>query len=130
MAFSINDAGACSRVSASRVTAGVAAFLDLSRGVQFCSDASPHLALHHPIEGWISMTMTAQEYRANARQCLSWAESASDPENRDAFFALAATWEAAADRIESSTAAPGDQCLRRTTPSPQPVKVGAPLNGR
>jgi len=44
----------------------------------------------------ISMTMTAQEYRANARQCLSWAESASDPENREAFFALAATWESAA----------------------------------
>jgi hypothetical protein len=41
------------------------------------------------------MTMTAQEYRANARQCLSWAESARDPENREAFFALAATWEAA-----------------------------------
>jgi hypothetical protein len=52
------------------------------------------------------MTMTAQEYRANARQCLSWAESARDPESREAFFALAATWEAAADRIERSTAAP------------------------
>ena len=50
------------------------------------------------------MTMTAQEYRANARQCLSWAESASDPENREAFFALAATWESAAARIEKSTA--------------------------
>jgi len=45
--------------------------------------------------------------RANARQCLSWAESASDPENREAFFALAATWESAAARIERSTAAPG-----------------------
>jgi hypothetical protein len=52
------------------------------------------------------MTMTAQEYRANARQCLFWAESASDPENRDAFFALAATWESAAARIEKSTAVP------------------------
>ena len=52
------------------------------------------------------MTMTAQEYRANARQCLSWAESASDPENREAFFALAATWEAVAERIERSNAAP------------------------
>jgi len=41
-------------------------------------------------------SIIAQAYRANARQCLSWAESASDPENRDAFFALAATWEAAA----------------------------------
>lgn len=48
------------------------------------------------------MTMTAQEYRANARQCLSWAELASDPENRHAFFALAATWESAAARIERS----------------------------
>jgi hypothetical protein len=46
------------------------------------------------------MTMTAQEYRANARQCLSWAESARDPENRDAFFDLAATWVSAAARIE------------------------------
>jgi hypothetical protein len=55
----------------------------------------------------ISMTMTAQEYRANERQRLSWAESASDPENREAFFALAATWESAAARIEKSTAAPG-----------------------
>jgi hypothetical protein len=60
------------------------------------------------------MTMTAQEYRANARQCLSWAESASDPENREAFFALAATWESAAARIEKSTAAPGIQHNRRT----------------
>jgi hypothetical protein len=53
------------------------------------------------------MTMTAQEYRANARQCLSWAESATDPENREAFFALAATWESAAARIERSTAPSG-----------------------
>jgi hypothetical protein len=51
------------------------------------------------------MTMTAQEYRANARQCL-FAESARAPENRDAFFALAATWESAATRIERWTAAP------------------------
>jgi hypothetical protein len=55
----------------------------------------------------MSMTMTAQEYRANARQCLSWAESASDPKNREAFFALAATWESVATRIERSTATPG-----------------------
>jgi hypothetical protein len=61
----------------------------------------------------ISMTMTAQEYRANARQCLSWAESARDPENREAFLALAATWISAAARIEHaarierSTAAQG-----------------------
>ena len=46
------------------------------------------------------MTMTVQEYRANARQCLSWAESASDPENREAFFDLAATWVSVAARIE------------------------------
>jgi len=51
--------------------------------------------------------IVAQAYRANAKQCLSWAEAANDPENRDAFFALAATWEAAADRIERSTATPG-----------------------
>jgi hypothetical protein len=65
------------------------------------------------------MTSTiAQEYRANAHQCRSWAESARDPENRDAFFALAATWESAAERIERSTAAPeiratGESSLRR-----------------
>ena len=53
------------------------------------------------------VSIVAQAYRANAKQCLSWAESASDPENKEAFFALAATWEAAADRIERSTAAPG-----------------------
>ena len=53
------------------------------------------------------MTMTAQAYRANAKQCLSRAESATDPENREAFFALAATWESAAARIERSTAPPG-----------------------
>jgi hypothetical protein len=47
-----------------------------------------------------TMSMTAQEYRANARQCLFWAESAREPENRDAFFALAATWISAAARIE------------------------------
>jgi hypothetical protein len=50
------------------------------------------------------MTMTAQEYRANARQCLSWAESARNPEHRDAFFALAATWEGAAARVVLSSA--------------------------
>jgi hypothetical protein len=45
--------------------------------VQFCSDSSPLLALQSPRRRVISMTMTAQEYRANARQCLSWAESGS-----------------------------------------------------
>ena len=53
------------------------------------------------------VSIVAQAYRANAKQCQSWAESASDPENREAFFALAATWESAAARIERSTAAPG-----------------------
>ena len=52
-------------------------------------------------------SIIAREYRANAKQCLSWAESASDPENKEAFFALAATWESAAARIERSTAPPG-----------------------
>ena len=60
--------------------------------------------------------MTVQEYRANARQCLSWAESASDPNDREAFFDLAATWVSAAAiehaaRIEKSTA--GEPLLRR-----------------
>ena len=58
------------------------------------------------------MTMTAQEYRANAKQCVSWAESTSDPGNREAFFALAATWEAAADRIERSNAVPEIRATR------------------
>ena len=48
------------------------------------------------------MTMTAREYRANARQCLSWAESARDPEHRDAFFDLAATWVSAAAAVDFS----------------------------
>ena len=51
----------------------------------------------------ISMvSIVAQAYRANAKQWLSWAESASDPENKEAFFALAATWMSAAARIEST----------------------------
>jgi hypothetical protein len=33
------------------------------------------------------VSIVAQAYRANAKQCQSWAESASDPENREAFFA-------------------------------------------
>jgi hypothetical protein len=58
------------------------------------------------------VSIVAQAYRANARQCLSWAESASDPENKEAFFALAAA------RIERSTAtqgirATGEPSLRR-----------------
>lgn len=47
-------------------------------------------------------SIVAQAYRANARQCLAWAESASDPENREAFFALAKTWQSAAAQIENS----------------------------
>jgi hypothetical protein len=58
-----------------------------------------------------------------AKQCLSWAESASEPENREAFFALAATWISAAARIEHaarierSIAAP----LPRSAPSRLPT---------
>jgi hypothetical protein len=62
------------------------------------------------------MTMTVQEYRANARQCLSWAESASEPENRDAFFALAATWEGVATWVERLTAAPEIGAAREPSP--------------
>jgi hypothetical protein len=76
--------------------------------VQFCSDAPRPFWLCIARRRVISMvSIVAQAYRANAKQCLSWAESAIDPENRDAFFALAATWEAAADRIERSTVAQG-----------------------
>ena len=59
------------------------------------------------------MTMTVQEYRANARQCLSWAESAINSENREAFFALAATWESVAVRIERSNAVPEIRATRK-----------------
>ena len=84
----------------------------------FAQTHLPFLALHHPGRRVISMAMTVQEYRANARQCLSWAESATDPENREAFFALAATWASAAARIEQLNAAPrtraaGEPLLRR-----------------
>ena len=61
-------------------------------------------------------SIIAQAYRANARQCLSWAESASDPENKEAFFALAATWMSAAARIEHAAPgikATGEPSLRR-----------------
>ena len=72
-------------------------------------------------------SIIAQTYRANARQCLSWAESASDPENKEAFFALAATWISAAARIEHparierSTAAPEI----RATGEPPPRRAAA-----
>ncbi len=68
---------------------------------------SPLLTLHRSSKGDQHGEQRRAGYRANAKQCLSWAESAIDPENRDAFFALAATWEAAADRIERSTVAQG-----------------------
>jgi len=70
--------------------------------VHFCSDARPSLDVESPGRKVISMTMTVQEYRANARQCLSWAESARDPEHRDAFFDLAATWVSAAAAVDFS----------------------------
>lgn len=55
----------------------------------------------------VSRRISAQEFRANARQCLAWAEAAGDPENREAFFDLAETWEAAAARVEQSEAGRG-----------------------
>jgi hypothetical protein len=39
------------------------------RTVRFCSDARPSLGVKSPRRKVISMTMPAQEYRANARQC-------------------------------------------------------------
>lgn len=68
------------------------------------------------------MTMTAREYRANARQSLAWAESAIDPENQEAFFALAATWISAAVRLERSTAVP--EIGAAGEPSPRQAAVG------
>jgi ferric-dicitrate binding protein FerR (iron transport regulator) len=70
------------------------------------------------------MTMTAQEYRANARQCLSWGESARVPENREAFFALAATWESVAVRIERSNAVPEIRATRKPS-----LRRGPRVNG-
>jgi hypothetical protein len=65
------------------------------------------------------MTNTiAREYRANAKQCLSWAESASDPENREAFFALAATWISTAARIEHAAR------IERSTTAPEVRAAG------
>jgi hypothetical protein len=90
--------------------------------VQFCSDARPSLGVQSPRRRVITMTTTVQEYRANARQCLSWAESARDPENRDAFFALAATWEGVAARVERSTAPPQIGAIHE--PSPRRAAAG------
>jgi hypothetical protein len=90
--------------------------------MQFCSDARPSLGVQSPRRRVISMTMTVQEYRANARQCLSWAESAREPENRDAFFALAATWEGVATWVERLTAAPEIQAIHE--PSPRRAAAG------
>ena len=66
-------------------------------------------------------SIIAREYRANAKQCLSWAESASDPENREAFFALAATWISAAARIEHAAR------IERSTAAPEIRAAGEPL---
>ena len=70
------------------------------------------------------MTTTLQEYRANARQCLSWGESARVPENREAFFALAATWESVAVRIERSNAVPEIRATRKPS-----LRRGPRVNG-
>jgi hypothetical protein len=67
------------------------------------------------------MTSTiAREYRDNARQCLSWAESAREPDNREAFFALAATWISAAARIEHAAR------IERSTATPRVRATGEP----
>jgi hypothetical protein len=69
-------------------------------------------ALHVEI-GRASVFSRAAACRANAKQCLSSAELASDPDNREAFFDLAAIWVSVAARIEhaarieKSTAVPG-----------------------
>jgi hypothetical protein len=57
------------------------------------------VALHVEI-GRASVFSGAAACHANAKQCLSWAELASDPDNREAFFDLAAIWVSAAARIE------------------------------
>jgi hypothetical protein len=67
--------------------------------------------------------MTPQDYRANASQCLRWAEQASFPDNREAFFDLADKWERAALRLEraATLCAPAsgisDQASRRAIAS-------------
>lgn len=58
----------------------------------------------------------AEEYRANAKQCLAWAEAARDTENREAFYELAATWAAAAVRLDQSAA-------ERSAPQPYEVML-------
>ena len=71
---------------------------------------------------WLSLKRAAPRHVPARRTALTacargpaWAgarqDSRCDPENRHAFFALAATWEAAADRIERSTAAPGIRAI-------------------
>jgi hypothetical protein len=61
--------------------------------------------------------MTPDEFRANARQCLRWAEQASSPDNREAFFGLATVWEAAALRLEQDAA--NDNQVRPPPPRQQ-----------
>jgi hypothetical protein len=63
------------------------------------------------------MTMTAQEYRANAKQCLSWAELTGDPDKREAFFDLAATWVSAAARIEHAARIEESTAATRLSPA-------------
>ena len=58
--------------------------------------------IHKGPKGVIMTSLTTQEYRVNARQCLAWGEQAKDSESREAFFALAKTWDAAARRLEES----------------------------
>jgi len=62
--------------------------------------------------------MTPQDYRANASQCLRWAEQASYPDNREAFFDLAEKWQRAAARLERALNSPRSaaDCSRRAPP--------------
>jgi hypothetical protein len=70
---------------------------------------------------WNSSSISAREYRANAKQCLSWSESASDPKNREAFFALAATLDQRCARIEHAAR------IERSTAAPEIRAAGEPL---
>jgi diketogulonate reductase-like aldo/keto reductase len=77
---------------------------------------------------------TAQAYRANARQCLSWAESAGSMENREAFFALAKTWESAAAHIEKAALSRATEQIEKSprdfaTEHAVEVRRAVPLSG-
>jgi hypothetical protein len=85
--------------------------------VHFCSDACPSLGVQLPRRRVIRLTSTiAREYRAK-----SAAESTSDPDNREGFFALAATWISAAARIEHAAR------IERSTAAPEIRAAGEPL---